>query len=372
MKRVAALLLVICLFFSGCSILLGGEHIWTQVHSIPKSPESNQNIAVSDYDQLYAAIVDLVADGMTQATISVAKYDKDAVESDAERAVQAVREEDPIAAYAVKSIEYTVGTGGGESVLALQISYLHGQQEIKKIQKVPDHAAACQAVAAALASFEPRLVLQIQNYEPVYFSQVVAAYALEYPQIVMEVPAVMQNVYPEAGKTRVVELEFSYTTSRDSLQNMLSQVQPVFAAASLYVSGDGEASEKYSQLYSFLVERFEYKFETSITPAYSLLRHGVGDSKAFATVYAAMCRLAGLECLTVSGTRAGESWYWNMVRMEDGFYHVDLLDSSNAGGFRICTDSEMNGYVWDYDAYPVSALPQPEPTEPATTAPMEE
>ena len=45
------------------------------------------------------------------------------------------------------------------------------------------------------------------------------------------------------------------------------------------------------------MERYDYRIETSITPAYSLLRHGVGDSRAFAVVYAAMCQQAGLECL---------------------------------------------------------------------------
>ena len=72
-------------------------------------------------------------------------------------------------------------------------------------------------------------------------------------------------------------------------------MKPVFESAVLYVSGDGAEKQKFSQLYAFLMERFDYKVETSITPAYSLLRHGVGDSRAFATVYAAMCRLAGLE-----------------------------------------------------------------------------
>jgi len=115
-----------------------------------------------------------------------------------------------------------------------------------------------------------------------------------------------------------MELTFTYQTSRDALRQMQSQVKPVFDAASLYVSGDGEDRQKLSQLYAFLMERFDYKIETSITPAYSLLRHGVGDSRAFATVYAAMCRLAGLECMTVTGTHAGDPWTWNIVLDEKG------------------------------------------------------
>ena len=134
---------------------------------------------------------------------------------------------------------------------------------------------------------------------------------------------------------------------------MQSQVKPVFDSAALYVCGEGSENQKFSQLYAFLMERFDYKVETSITPSYSLLRHGVGDSRAFATVYAAMCRAAGLECIVVTGTRSGEPWSWNII-CEDGYYwHVDLLHSNEGGRFRKVLDADMEGYVWDYSAYPL-------------------
>ena len=110
------------------------------------------------------------------------------------------------------------------------------------------------------------------------------------------------------------------------------------------------------------MERYDYKLESSITPTYSLLRHGVGDSRAFATVYAAMCRMAGLKCEVITGTRHGEPWTWNLVWDGEKPYHVDLLACASADGYRQRTDAEMHGYVWDYSAYAAS-----EPTrEPET------
>ena len=154
-------------------------------------------------------------------------------------------------------------------------------------------------------------------------------------------------------------------------------MKPVFEAAELYVSGDGAERQKYSQLYGFLMERFDYTVETSITPAYSLLHHGVGDSRAFATVYAAMCRRAGMECLMVTGTRSGEPWVWNIIQVGGIYRHVDLLQCSVQGRFQEKTDAEMSGYVWDYSAYPecpVIRLPEPSdptPAQPRETAPAE-
>ena len=111
--------------------------------------------------------------------------------------------------------------------------------------------------------------------------------------------------------------------------------------------------EKYEKIFAFLMERLEeYQQETSLTPAYSLLLHGVGDTKAFAAVYSAICRSAKLECVVVTGTHSGEPWYWNIVCCDGVYYHVDLLKCKQLGRFMLETDGNMGGYVWDYSAYP--------------------
>ena len=150
---------------------------------------------------------------------------------------------------------------------------------------------------------------------------------------------------------------------------MKQLVWPIFTAAELYVQGGTDPHDQYAQLYSFLMERFEYSLETSITPSYSLLCHGVGDSRAFATVYAAMCRRAGLEFMTITGTRSGDPWTWNIILDNGTYFHVDLLRSNAGGQFWELTDLEMRNYVWDYSAYPACAGPEEEePSEPLETA----
>lgn len=370
MKRAAlAGILSICIFLTGCSDGLDGKHIWTQVHSIPVSPGSNQNISAQNYDQLYRALVNLVENGTTQATISVAKYDKERLDADALEAIEAVRRENPIAAYAVEQIHYTLGTSGGEDVLAVEIGYLHDQTEIKKIKTVADNAAAAEAIAESLKNCEAGIVLKILNFEPADFTQMVEDHAMLYPEQVMEQPQVTENIYPETGKTRVVELKFVYQTSRETLKSMQARVEDLFESAQLFVRGYRSEERRFARFYTWLTEINEYTIQTSITPAYSLLQYGTGDSRAFATVYTALCRQLNLECMTVSGTKDGESRYWNLIRIDDVYYHLDLLQCSEEGSFRRCTDSQMEGYVWDYDAYPASPDPEPEPTQPETTAP---
>ena len=273
-----------------------------------------------------------------------------------------IRMTDPIGAYAVEDISFEQGTSSGKPAVAVSISYRHTPAEIQRILRLTDMDAALPAIQKALQNCDSRLVMLIERYRQTDFDQLVQNLALNYPEAVMETPQTVETVYGQ-GSSRVVELGFTYENSRDDLRQMQAQVRPVFDSAALYVSGEGADSQKFGQLYAFLMERFEYKLETSITPAYSLLRHGVGDSRAFATVYAAMCRMAGLECRIVTGTRQGEPWTWNLVWDNGNPYHVDLLACNAAGAYRERTDDEMQGYVWDYSAYPESVRTAPESTE---------
>ena len=125
----------------------------------------------------------------------------------------------------------------------------------------------------------------------------------------------------------------------------------MFSSAALYVSGQAEDLVKFSQLHAFLTERFDYTIERSVTPSYSLLCQGVGDSLAFAQVYAAMCSRIGLEADIVSGTREGTDWWWNLVKIDGAWYHLDLLDGWQ---FQPKTDEQMALYEWDRDAYPAA------------------
>ena len=356
MKRTAlVLVLVLCLILSGCSSLLIGEYIWEQTHYIPPVPDSGQDIMASDFDQLVAVITQAIAEGTELFTVSVAQYDRSALQTDVNKATETVLRVDPVAAYAVSDISCQIGTSAGETVLLVHVTYLHDQTQIKRILTVADNAAALSAIAEAMKNCDSSIVLRIDHYEQQDLLPAIEAYSAVYPQYVMEAPQVSVNVYPESGISRVVEIRFNYVNGRDVLRDMQEQVLKLFDASVNIVSVTEKPREKYNQLYSLLVERFQkYTIETSITPAYSLLLHGVGDSRAFAMVFSAMCREAGLHCQVVAGTKGGKLWYWNIVQVDSTYYHVDLLRSKGEGNLRLLTDNIINeGYVWDFDAYPV-------------------
>lgn len=373
MKRLGILILAMCLAFTGCG-WLDGSYASVTPHQQPSGSSESQVEAAENYLQLRSALENMVAAGTESSVISVAKIQPERLADFLEMAVRYVKNSFPLGAYAVEEITCELGTIGGDTAVAVEISYLHERQEILSIRQVADMAQARELIGNALESYEPGLVMLIEEYQVTDIHQLVDDFAAENPDSVMETPELTVQLYPDSGRQRVLELKFSYQSSRDSLRNMADVVQRVFNSAALYVSHDAEDNQKLSQLYAFLMERFgEYQIKTSITPAYSLLNHGVGDSNAFAVVYAQMCQRAGVECHVVVGTRRGEPWYWNIVLDDGYYYHVDLLACQQWGGYRSMTDSQMGDYVWDYSAYPVCTGKPPvyDETQPPAQLPEE-
>lgn len=360
-RRLIPVFCVLCLLLCGCS-WLDGSYVSITPHQEQRHNPQGASISAKNYPDLMHALEDMIDSGTETLTIQVPEYPAETLESGLATAVHHVMQNYPVGAYAVENIHYEMGASGGQPAVAVTISYRHGWGEIQRIHHMKNMDQAETMVTEALAGYDAGVVMLVEEFAERDFEQLVQDYAASHPQTVMETPQVAVDIYG-SGSQRVVEVSFLYQNSREAMRQMQNQVKPVFDAAVLYVSGDGADWQKLSQLYGFLMERFDYKVETSLTPAYSLLRHGVGDSRAFAQVYAAMCRDAGLECMTVTGTRAGEPWTWNIVLDNGYYYHVDLLRCSEQGQFMEFTDLQMQGYVWDYSAYPeCTGVVEPEPT----------
>lgn len=349
MKRTIALILILSLLLTGCS-WMDGEY-----HSVkPHMTGNNKNTdgtTVTNYIELRDALVALVSDGRQKATFYVSGIEDEMIDQHMNTAIMHVFQNCAVGAYAADEINYEYGVSAGKTAIAIEVSYLHSRQEILRIKNAENMDGVKAAIDTALKKCDASTVIKVKQYDDVDLIQYVDDYVSSNPDICMEMPQVTISSYPNRGEERVLELIFTYQTSRDQLRNMQEVVSPIFSSAQMYVQSSETPEQKYEQLYSFLMERFEYKLETSINPAYSLLRYGVGDSRAFALVYATMCKNAELDCKVISGTHNGDPWYWNMISLDGVDYHVDLLDCASAGEFHFVEAEDMESYVWDYSVY---------------------
>lgn len=350
--RLLALLLAVCMLLGACSWMSGAySSIRPHTQSYSSTNRETPTGSAATFLELRSAICDLVDQAQERGLIVLAGYDPQSLQGDVRSAVEYALESYPLGCYALENLRWELGTSGKDQVLRLTLSYRLSRSAIASIQKVRTPSAARTLIQQAMASCDSLVVFQVSNYSETDFLQMIQDYARRNPDLVMETPQAILSFYPQEGTRRLVEIQLSYQNDREELRRMQREVQQVVQSATLYLLPDCTAMEHYGQLYTFLMERFHYSLENSVTPAYSLLLHGVGDSRAFASVFSLLCQKAGLYCQTVSGTRNGESWNWNLISDGQQFFHVDLL---RGGEFTPLEDWRMEGYVWDYSAYPAS------------------
>lgn len=355
MKRLIAVVLLIsliCGLFSGCDFWMDGYYVSVEPHTEQNYYAEKEVVEITSNSQLLQALVELVEKGVENGIISVSSFNQTTAYVQMDSAIRNVMNNHPVGVYAVGDITYEIGNADGLAAIAVNIAYRRDYSQVLRIKKAETVGEAEDYIYAALMDIEPSVAIRLTDDITLDCEQIVRTYAAANPDIVIEVPQVTMRSYPENAKDRIVEVVFAYRTSRESLSQMQEQVATVFTSAQLYVQSETQMREKYIQLYNFLMERFDYTIANSITPAYSLLLDGIGDGAAFATVYAAMCRKAGMECHVITGYREGEPWMWNMIYYMGGYYHLDLLVCSQSGGFAVNRQSEITEYEWDQSAYP--------------------
>ncbi len=352
MKRIAAFLLMLAISVSlcGCDLWMDGSYVSVEPHPEQYVHLIATELEASSYEQIEEALEQLVAEGVEKGIIFLVDMKTDVARSYMDVAVRYIRDLNPVGVYAVDDISFDVGMNSGREAIAVNISYNRSRTDVLKIQYVSDMSQAQAVIGEALEQCESSVVFLVDSYEDMDFSQIVKRHADNNPHLVMETPTVFSAIYPETGEARLVELAFTYQNDHETLVQMQEMIYPVFFSAELYVQGSKSVSQKCALLYAFLMERYDYTFTPSVTPAYSLLQDGIGDSNAFSCVYAQMCRQADMDCAVVHGTRNGEPWSWNVIREDDTYYYIDLLRSEQNGRFRMYRESELFGYDWDPDS----------------------
>ncbi len=355
---------------AGCTSWMTGSYVSVKPHAeVYAQTEPQDTEVASYYQQLRDAFLILVERYSDKGVVDVSQYGS-ALESDLERAAAYVTDQDPMGAYAVSKIQYELKEVGARRVAAVEISYRKTLEEMQEIQAVWGPEGVRTKVATALDAFTQKLTLRVSGYETLDLTKMVEDYYSSHLNSVMECPRVTASLYPRTGTVRLMEIRFHYSTSQETMRSMRREVQTIFSSASGYVGKQLPDLAKATRLYSFLMALYS-EAGPSVTPAYSLLCQGVGDSESFALVYAALCRQSELECQVVRGTHGGKTWYWNIVCLDGVYYHVDLMGDRELGRLNLRSDPDMEAYDWDQSAYPSCEVPpEPEVTVPEETQPQ--
>lgn len=354
MKRTIFILL--CFFLlSGCASLAPEEYYAVTPHQDSSvQPAPADAITVKDYQSLKHAIWSQVHAGQTEGVIHVTNYDG-VVEDDLRSAAYEVSKLDPLGAYAVDYMTHTCTRIVSYYEVRVSITFRRTAREIAQIQSVTTQEQLQERLERALDNGHSRLTVRVTGYaqQDQEIPALAEAYCAANVSRIMETPDVSISVYPETGNVRILEINFLYTNTPQTLLDKKDAVEESIHAAVEYIRYREGDYDKAQLLYSYLIQRFQYQQAETVTPLYDALCGGIADPAGLAQAWQLICDRAGMECYTVTGLRNGEPYTWNILRAGSYYRHLDLAKCVLEGsGLVLRSDPEMGSYYWNTELLP--------------------
>lgn len=360
MKKQAAVCMLLSgsLLLTGCSSMLQRSYSSVTPHSAAPTVESDQfTIRAESYQDVVNALLYFVTQGREQGTIRLYNYPYD-VARDMEAACTEVLTEDPLGAYAVDDINYSITPIVSCYEANVSLCYRRTIEQITAITSTVGVTATRSALRKALSVFREEIALKVSYFEgdETDFRRLLDEAYFSVPETALGMPEAHISLYPLDGLHRILEIRFHFplpvsTLQRQSvlvlrMRDQLLQKLPVRQGDALLLA-----------LHETLSDAVRYDPNAS-SSTYDALSNGTADSQGLALTMALLCNKLEIPCLIVNGSRNDLPHYWNIVSTQEGYRHVDLSFSSE-GENPLLFDQTMydNGFRWDTAAFPQCAPP---------------
>ena len=359
-KKLLILLLSFSLLLTGCSGLLEREYRSVSTHISHTSEEDDSAaLRAESYSDLVNGVQYFVSTGQEAGIIHLYHHTGD-IEQELAQACQEVLTQDPLGNWALTDIQFQTSRIISYDECLFSFSYRRSPQEMERLQSIVGTYALRQAINRCMSDYDSPLLLETNSYyadKELLLSLVQEAYYAA-PGFAMGYPKVSISVYPEDAPSvlKIVEISFTYPQSRQTLQQQAQQVTAQAAALTGVAPGEGEVG--CWLLCSRLKEVLNYA-EDGQASVYAALSGESADSQAAALAYHLLCSRVGIECMTIHGTRDGSAHWWNLVLVDDVWYHVDVTAESSEDSLLHTGEEMLSGYTWDESAYPDTRSEQP-------------
>ena len=380
LKKISTIVLIsaVSIQISACGNIYDKEYVYISdyVPAQAGTVSDESTVSLHNFSSLKREIRNLVASGDAEGTVIFAD-DYDGVPSDdLSQACWEVRTQDALCAYCVENISYELSHIISYDEAKLNITYSDIGIDISDIISIPytlgleDHALE----AISSGSNKVSLLVNYASYDAKTVESIVTKAYRSNPIVSPRQPGVNVNVFSGANSQRLYEISFSYDVSASELESerlSLSQVElPIYSdepvedtAAKTETDESDDAEEtadsdsSYNKCliaYTYLADMCSYSADAG-SSIYDALVLKEADSEGLALAFNAVCNSLGLESEIVEGQRGSEEHFWNMVRVEGDYYHLDIsafLNNKNEVP-TLHSDNFMWGtYKWDVESYP--------------------
>lgn len=350
MKRqlLAGMTALTLLLTPGCSLMLSRDYVDVSAHNTtaPTAEGDPSILRAESYQELVNALIYLISQGVETGAIRL-YMDTESMEKELEEACLEVQE-DPLGAYAVEYIKYSVSPVVTYHQADVQITYRRSKEQIASIASVTGITAIRSELKSALTEFAPEQVLRISYFDgdEDYIQELVREAYYDALTAALGMPQAEVHIYPDSGRQRIVEILLTYPMETSELEKRQDLLEQEAARLSQPLSSlQGDAA--FLAAGKAVLNAGGYRASGGST-AYDALLEGGADSEGLALAMTLLCEDLGLSCQVISGTLNGHSHFWNVVESSSGRRHVDLTTFATAGQ-SLWTDEEFSslGYSWD-------------------------
>ncbi len=143
------------------------------------------------------------------------------------------------------------------------------------------------------------------------------------------------------GKCIQIVLRFNWTA--DDINSAREAFQQGANEVTAQLQNPGNSYETERQIHDILLEKLEYDLHAEMNQsAYSALVNGKTVCAGYARAFQYLLQQSGIPCYYCTGY-AGENHAWNIVRLEDGFYNVDVTwDDTPEGEYDYFNKSDQD------------------------------
>ena len=357
-KKFAAALLTVSLLLSGCASILEQEYLYVSPHSSTLLDASDPSILrVENYQELVNALVYFISAGTETGRVRL-YLDSGQIEAELEQACLEVIQEDPLGAYAVDYIKYSVTPLVAYSEAEVQITYRRTREQVSAIVSATGTPAIRSELESVLSEYASECTLRIGYFDQdeSYIHSLVRQAYFSIPDKAMEFPQASVSIYPDSGRQRIVEITLDYHLDTDELLSRRNQLfeatQQLISPLLLSPESDG------SSLAALLLETCSYDPQGGST-AYHALVQNRANAEGLTLAQLLLCNALSVPCYPVSGAVSDTPCFWSIIETENGWRHlvfslISTDDSSSLPSLPLFTDEELleNGYVWDTSIVP--------------------
>jgi len=354
-KKIQLLLLTLVItgLFTGCSALL------FDTYYSEKDFQGNQSIdldadvqLVHNYAELRRLVFDMMNNHEESTALRFAGYTGNVV-SDIASVCNAVKTESAYGSYCVDYISYDLTQIVSYYEAYIDISYKFTQEELQLLKTTNNHESFSELLARELALESPNVIVRVNNgvSDHAAVTALIEQTMREHPLSLSYKPDFAVKIFTGNSSQKIYEVTIDYDEELNNTKR-ISELNDTINQIILSVVG--EDAKKALDAAEILITNCRYDRLGGET-AYDALIQQSANSEGIASAFKAVCDHINIECQIVNGKLDREEHYWNIVRIENEYYHFDVSALEERGGARALFQSDAEqqiNYWWDQSIYP--------------------